>query len=184
MEKGVGKPGSAKQPSPVTRTPAMHEIDRADENIDILRLFNNIRTFTTLPEKDIRALIKSGKFRMYEPGEVLINEGEYDCWVYFLISGQLEIVKGGKAIGLLQRNGDMFGEMGVIDGSPIRALTKSYVLGLDASYLDQKQKTSDLSFCYIIYRLFAEVLAVRLRDTTEENIKLRQAISKIGHINY
>jgi CRP-like cAMP-binding protein len=132
-------------------------------------------------------LIKSSKFRAYEPGEILIKEGEYDCWVYFLISGQLEIVKAVKAIGHLQRNGDMFGEMGVIDGSPrsasIRAVTNSLVLGLDASYLDQKQKMSELSFCYIIYRLFAEVLAVRLRDTTEENIKLRDAVAKMGHMD-
>lgn len=165
----------------------MREIDKGDENIDLLRMFNNIRSFTTLPEDDLRSLIKSSKFRVYEPGETLIKEGEYDCWVYFLISGQLEIVKAGKAIGHLQRNGDMFGEMGVIDGSPrsasIRAVTNSLVLGLDASRLDQKKKMSELSFCYIIYRLFAEVLAVRLRDTTQENIKLREAIAKMGHMD-
>lgn len=163
----------------------MREIDNVDESADLLRAFNSIRTFTTLPDSDVRSLIKSSKFRVYEPGEILIKEGEYDCWVYFLLSGQLEIVKAGKAIGRLQRNGDMFGEMGVIDGSPrsasIRAVTKSLVLGFDASYLDQKQKMSELSFCYIIYRLFAEVLAVRLRDTTEENIKLREAVSKLSH---
>ena len=163
----------------------MRELDNADENTDLLRAFNSIRTFTTLPDSDIRTLIKSSKFRVYEPGEILIKEGEYDCWVYFLISGQLEIIKAERPIGRLQRNGDMFGEMGVIDGSPrsatIRAVTKSLVLGFDASYLDHKQKMSELSFCYIIYRLFAEVLAVRLRDTTEENIKLREAVSKLGH---
>jgi hypothetical protein len=38
-----------------------------------------------------------------------------------------------------------------------------------------------LSFCYIIYRLFAEVLAVRLRDTTEENSRLREAVSRLGY---
>lgn len=166
----------------------MREIDRADENSEIIQLFSNIRKFTTFPDDDVRALMKSGKFRVYEPGEMLIEEGEYDCMVYFLITGHLDIIKAGKPIGRLQRNGDMFGEMGIIDGSPrsasIRAATKSLVLGLDASYIDQKQKSSELSFCYILYRLFAEVLAVRLRDTTKENIRLREAIAKIGHIDY
>lgn len=163
----------------------MREIDNADENTDLLHAFNSIRTFAALPDDDARTLIKSSKFRVYEPGEILINEGEYDCWVYFLLSGQLEIVKAGKSIGRLQRNGDMFGEMGVIDGSPrsasIRSVTKSLVLGFDASFLDQKQKMSELTFCYIIYRLFAEVLAVRLRDTTEENSRLREAVSRLGY---
>ena len=166
----------------------MREVDNADENSEILRLFSGIQKFAMLPEDDLRNFIKSGRLRVYEPGEALIKEGEYDCWVYFLISGNLEIIKSGKPIGQLQRNGDMFGEMGIIDGSPrsatIRAAAKSLVLGLDASYIDRKQKTSDLSFCYILYRLFAEVLAARLRDTTDENIRLREAISKIGHVDY
>jgi len=166
----------------------MREVDNADENGEILRLFTGIQKFALLPEDDLRAFIRSGRLRAYEPGEVLIKEGEYDCWVFFLITGKLEIIKNGKPVGGLQRNGDMFGEMGIIDGSPrsatIRAATKVLVLGLDASYIDQKQKTSDLSFCYILYRLFAEVLAERLRETTEENIRLRDAISKIGHIDY
>lgn len=166
----------------------MREVDNADENAEILRLFTGIRKFALLEEDDLRAFIRSGRLRIYEGGEVLIREGEYDCWVYFLISGHLEVIKGGKPIGRLQRNGDMFGEMGIIDGSPrsatIRAAARSLVLGLDASYIDQKQKTSDLSFCYILYRLFAEVLAARLRDTTEENIRLREAIAKIGHVDY
>lgn len=166
----------------------MREVDNADENAEILRIFSGIQKFSMLPEEDLRAFIRSGRLRAYDPGEILIKEGEYDCWVYFLITGTLEIVKTGKPIGRLQRNGDMFGEMGIIDGSPrsatIRAVGKSLVLGLDASYIDQKLKTSDLGFCYILYRLFAEVLAARLRDTTDENIRLREAISKIGHVDY
>jgi len=166
----------------------MREVDNADENGEILRLFTGIQKFALLPEDDLRSFIRSGRLRVYEPGEVLMQEGEYDCWVFFLITGKLEIVKSGKPMGSLQRNGDMFGEMGIIDGSPrsatIRAATKALVLGVDASYIDQKQKVSDLNFCYILYRLFAEELAARLRDTTNENIRLREAISKIGHIDY
>lgn len=82
----------------------------------------------------------------------------------------------------------MFGEMGIIDGSPrsatIRATASSLVLGLDASFLDQKQKTSDLGFCYIVYRLFAEVLAARLRESNDENLRLCEAIARIGHTDY
>lgn len=166
----------------------MREVDNADENAEILRMFSGIPKFALLPEGELRAFIRSGRLRVYEPGESLIREGEYDCWVYFLISGRLEIEKSGKPLGCLQRNGDMFGEMGIIDGSPrsatIRAAARSLVLGLDASFIDQKQRTSDLSFCYILYRLFAEVLAARLRDTTEETIRLREAIARIGHIDY
>ena len=120
----------------------MLEVDNADENSDILRFFADIKKFSTLPDDELLAFIKAGRLRIYEPGEILIKEGEYDCWVYILISGNLQIVKAGKPIGNLQRNGDMFGEMGIIDGSPrsasIYAINKSLVLGLDASQIDQK----------------------------------------------
>ena len=166
----------------------MLEIDNPDENTEILRFFTDIKEFSTLPDNELLTFIKSGRLRVYEPGEVLIKEGEYDCWVFILISGKLEIIKAAKSIGMLQRNGEMFGEMGIIDGSPrsasIHAVNKSLVLGFDASYIDQMQKESNLSFCYILYRVFAEALAARLRDTTQENIRLREAISKIGHIDY
>jgi CRP-like cAMP-binding protein len=166
----------------------MHEVDNAAENAEILRLFTGIQRFALLPEDELRTFIGSGRLRVYEPGEVLIREGEYDCWVYFLISGHLEVTKSGKPVGQLQRNGDMFGEMGIIDGSPrsatIRAAARTVTLGLDASCIDQRQKDSDLSFCYLLYRLFAEVLAARLRDTTDETIRLRDAIARIGHIDY
>jgi CRP/FNR family cyclic AMP-dependent transcriptional regulator len=165
----------------------MREIARPDENKVILQLFGNIRKITSLPDEDVHTLIKSGKFRIYEEGETLIKEGEYDCMVYFLISGQLIISKDGQAIGKLECNGDMFGEMGIIDGSPrsasIHAAKKTMVLGLDASYLDQKQKSSNLAFCNILYRLFAEVMATRLRETTLENIRLKEAVGKSGN-NY
>jgi len=162
----------------------MREVDNANENSELLRLFSGINKFSMLPQNDLQTIIKSGKTRIYEPGEILIKEGEYDCWVYFLITGNLELMKGDKPIGRLQRNGDMFGEMGIIDGSPrsatIRATTKSVVLGLDATHIEQKQKSSDLGFCYMIYRLFAEVLSARLRETTDENIRLRDTVDKIG----
>ena len=162
----------------------MREISFDDENLQVIGLMREIDKFDLLSEQDLRGFIKAGKFLEYETGEVVIREGEYDCFIYFLITGQLEITKAGKHVGHLQRNGDMFGEMGVIDGSPrsatIKAKSKCLVLGIDGAVIDHKLKASEMSFCYIIYRLFAEVLAVRLRETTEENTQLRKALAKFG----
>lgn len=131
-------------------------------------------------DNDLKAFLSLSKLIRFKPGDVLIREGEFDCWVYFLITGSLDIEKEGKVIGKLQRNGDLFGEMGVIEGSPrsatIKAATESIVLGVDASVIDRKFKTNEIYFCYTIYRLFAEVLASRLRNTTQENSLLREKI--------
>jgi len=67
--------------------------------------------------------------------------------------------------------------MGVITGSPRSATImasskKSLVLGVDASMVDRSLKTNDPSFAYKMYKLFAEILTSRLRNTTEENVRL------------
>lgn len=162
----------------------MREISFLEENMSIIHLMKKLPKFDLLADSELREFYKAGRFREYAPGEVLIQEGDYDCWVYFLIAGELELSKGGKRVGYLKRNGDMFGEMGVIDGSPrsatIRALSKCIVMGIDASLIDQSLKANKTSFCYVIYRLFAEVLAMRLRDTTQENVALREALARFG----
>ena len=162
----------------------MRQIEDPDENLNLIDMMRNIKKFDLLHDHDLREIIKVGKCREYDPGEILIHEGEYDCLIYFLLSGQLEVVKGGKKIGRLMRNGDMFGEMGIIDGSPrsatIRAATRCVVLHIDGAMIEHKFKNNDLSFCYIVYRMFAEVLAVRLRESTEENVQLRKALAKFG----
>lgn len=154
-----------------------------NDNLEIIQLLRRITRFDNFSDRDLKAFVSLGRITTYEPASVIIKEGEFDCWVYFLITGSLEIVKNGKVIGKLQRNGDLFGEMGVIEGSPrsasIIAKTESIVLGVDASVIDRKLKTNDIYFCYTVYRLFSEVLAARLRNTTTENMQLRKELAEL-----
>ncbi|MEW6220667.1 MAG: cyclic nucleotide-binding domain-containing protein [Thermodesulfobacteriota bacterium] len=154
----------------------MREVALSRENLHIIEMLRRIERFSGFSDRDLRSLVEVARLREYAPGETVIREGEFDCWVYFLLTGALEIVKGEQPVGRLQRLGDLFGEMGIIDGSPrsatIRAVKNSLILGVDGSVVDRQVKKRDLAFCYTIYRLFAEVLAARLRATTEENIRL------------
>ena len=160
----------------------MQEMVLDRENSKILDLFQHLKGFSVFSDQELLSFVKMGRIREYEPGETIINQGEFDCWVYILISGALDIEQGGQIVSALKRCGDMFGEMGVIDGSPrsatIKARSRSLVLGFDASVIDNKLKENHISFCYTLYRLFAEVLAVRLRETTKENIRLKEELAQ------
>lgn len=153
------------------------------DNLKVISLLRGIARFDNFSDRDLKAFISLSRLTTYEPGSTIIREGDYDCWVYFLISGTIEIVKDNKVIATLQRNGDLFGEMGVIEGSSrsasIIAKTESIVLGVDASVIDRKLKTNEVYFCYTVYRLFAEVLAARLRNTTTENMQLRKELAAL-----
>ena len=156
----------------------MKEIQITTENKTILKLVKKIEKFKEFSEQELHDFLKAGKLREYQPNEIIIKEGNAECWLYFLINGVLTVKKKGHKISTLRRCGDMFGEMGVIDGSPrsasVLAHSKSLLIGFDGSVIDQKFKSNQLNFCYIIYRVFAEVLAVRLRETTELSVELEK----------
>lgn len=159
----------------------MKETSYLDENLKVIDMLGRIDIFHQFDAGDIKSFLQLAKLREYEPGEALIREGEFDCWLYILLRGTLHISKGGKVLGALKRTGDLFGEMGVIDGSPrsatILASSRCLVIGIDGSIIERKIGDSDMRFCYLIYRIFAEILAVRLRDTTVEFMKYKQSIS-------
>ena len=155
----------------------MQETCFIKENQKVLDLLRKIDKLQMFSDDDLHSFLDLGKLRKYEAGEMIIHEGEYDSWIYFLLTGQVDIFKQNKQVDSLNRSGDLFGEMGIVDGSArsasVKAATGTLVLGVDGSLIDREEVANHAAFCYTIYRLFAEVLAERLRITTEENIRLR-----------
>lgn len=160
----------------------MRETDYLKENKKALDLLKRIERFKAFDDSELGSFLEVGKLKEYEPGETIIKKGEIDHWVYFLVSGEVKIVKGEKTFAVLKNGGDLFGEMGVIDGSPrsasVWALTKTMVLGLDCSNIDMTRKESTTVFRYTIFRLFAESLADRLRYTNEEVLQLQKELKE------
>jgi CRP-like cAMP-binding protein len=134
-------------------------------------------------EKDLKGLLGLSKIRKYEPGEMIIEEGLYDGWIYFLVSGKIRVVKHDEDLSVLCRTGDVFGEMGIIDGSPrsasVYAVDQTVCLATDASYIDRLSGEDKNAFSSILYRIFSEILANRLRVTSEELMKAKEEIERL-----
>ena len=98
--------------------------------------------------------------------------------IYFLVSGKIRVVKHDEELSVLRRTGEVFGEMGIIDGSPrsasVYAVDETVCLATDASYVDRLSGHDKIAFSYILYRIFSEILANRLRLTSEELIKVKE----------
>jgi CRP-like cAMP-binding protein len=160
----------------------MRETSYLKENTKALDLLRRIGRFETFSDAELHSFLAVGKLKEYEAGETIIQKDETDHWVYFLVSGEVKIVKGEKTFAILKRSGDLFGEMGVIDGSPrsatVWALTKTMVLGLDCSTLAGQRKELASVFQYTIFRLCAETLADRLRITNEEVLRLQAEVKQ------
>lgn len=143
-----------------------HEFDPT--NAETLEQFRRIPAFSALEESMVQEVVRMSRMRKYEPGEIIIREGDYDAWVFFLIKGDLKISVKGVEVGTIRRLGDVFGEMGIIDGSPrsasIQALTPTLCVAVDASILDRQTAKDTYVVQSILYRIFCEVLAVRVRE--------------------
>ena len=161
----------------------MIESDYLKDNISYVERLGKMMSLAVFSEKDLKGILELSKIRKYETGEVILEEGVFDSWIYFLISGSVKVKKHDESLSILRRTGDVFGEMGIIDGSPrsasVCAIDEVVCLATDASYIDRLSGNDKVAFSCILFRVFSEILANRLRLTSEELIKAKEEIEKI-----
>ncbi|MBW1677309.1 MAG: cyclic nucleotide-binding domain-containing protein [Deltaproteobacteria bacterium] len=74
----------------------MIESDYLKKNEDLLQKLRCMPSLKSFDDKALKGALRLSKIRKYEPGELILEEGQYDNWVYFLVSGKVRIVKGDK----------------------------------------------------------------------------------------
>jgi len=153
------------------------------ENIQKLLTISALKNFET---RNLGKLLRLSKIRQYEDGETIITEGDFDPWLYFLLSGEIRIAKEGVTIGSITKRGEIFGEMRVVDdrsrSASVYAVGETVCLAVDTAAQNriagEGDKDERLDFLLLLYRIFAEYMTARLRLTNEELIKAKKAISR------
>jgi CRP/FNR family transcriptional regulator, cyclic AMP receptor protein len=150
------------------------------QNIQKLMAIPALRNFET---KNLGKLLRLSKIRQYEDGEPIITEGERDKWLFFLLNGKIRVEKGGVEIVTSSKTGEMFGEMSLIDNlsrsASVFAVGKSVCLAVDtAGGGGTGLKDERAEFLFILYRMFAEYLSIRLRLTNDELFKVKKKLGE------
>ena len=154
------------------------------ENIQKLMTIPALKHFETI---NLGRLLRLSKIRQYDDGEMIIQEGDVDPWLYFLLSGKIRISKEEVEICMIDRRGEIFGEMRIIDSlsrsASVHAIGKTVCLAVDTSAKKRLSSDDDkderLDFLLLLYRIFAEYITTRLRLTNEELIKAKKALGQI-----
>ena len=161
----------------------MQETDFLKGNQRVLNDIKKFEIFEPFQDDELHHLMSMSKIRKYNPGETIFEQGSADTWLYFLVYGKVRLMKDSKPVAQLQRRGDVFGEMGAIECAPRSAsavtVGETVCLATDIYYIEQLTGNDKLAFGYVIYRVFAGVLAERLRRTTEELLGLKGRSIKI-----
>lgn len=152
-------------------------------NDAIISQLMRIPALKSVAGKDLEDLLAASRTREYQSGDVIFEEGSMGKLIFYLISGKVKVIKDGHELMTLQRTGDVFGEMGPIGdkarSASVRAMSAVSCVEIDLSVVDSKNRSDAHMFRYLIFRGFAEILASRLRYTTEQMLVLQDEIAQL-----
>ncbi len=148
---------------------------------DLIETLKKIPFLHSYADKFLKKILELSKLRRYQAGEVITRQGEYDAWLYVIISGEVRVVKDEEEIAKLDARGGTFGELAVIDGEARSAsvyATKDNTncIAIDSSFKDRLTPEDRVEFEAVYYRLLAEILAHRLRNTSGELSRMKQTM--------
>lgn len=130
----------------------------------------------------LELLMTFSKLRKYELGEVVTREGEYDNWVYILLSGEVSIIKDDQELARIDTPGDAFGEQVLIDYRPrsatVEATVDTICLAIDSSRINELDETDRDKFNTVFFRLLAETLSAKLRAVNQQLLLLQQELNE------
>ncbi len=149
-----------------------------DATIDLLSKFEILKELT---KDELKKLLRGketdyeagiAKLIRYEPNEVVIREGDFDSWTFWIVKGVYKVIIGGAVITTLSNPGDIFGEMSVLEGIPRTASVLSVVegicLGIDMSVLGT---LDDEYITHVITLGFKQKKLERINTTRTQLIK-------------
>lgn len=97
------------------------------------------------------------------PGEVLLREGQTQKRIFVLRRGAVEIIKGGEVVAVVDKRGELFGEISALLGiectTTVRTREKSTLFLIEDAedFLEDHPRTA---------MFIAKMLAARLTDAT------------------
>lgn len=139
----------------------------------ILEYLKDSRLFGSFPAETLHKLIPLSKMSQFRQGEKILEEGQINDRIYFLIRGSVAIYAGGQLILTLQRIGDIFGEMSIIDSKPCSASVIASdpvndVFSISSSHVGKYTDLHPEELQNIMYRLFSKILTEKLNLTTSK----------------
>lgn len=139
-------------------------------------------------DQQLDDVLDSSSYIQCEPGDEIIAEGAIDSRIYILLSGEVEVCKEGKVMAAIDRPGEVFGELAVVNrerrSASVVAKTKVLCLAVDQKFLqDIKPREEYPAFYAALFEFIARITASRLEATTrrlaEMELEMRQLKARL-----
>ncbi len=129
--------------------------------------------FKDFRDADLAELLLWTEWKLFKAGQPVLLEGETSLPFYIIVSGKLEVTKGGKEL-IVLKAGEPFGEISYLDNenshrsASVIARSDAELLLIDPSYLD----SADPMLRMCIAEAIVRVQAKRLRRAINTIVKL------------
>jgi CRP-like cAMP-binding protein len=135
-------------------------------------LLSTLPFFENFQTSWLEGLAKAAVVSDIKPGDYLLTQGSENSKIFFLLSGQLEVVVDNQPVATLEKRGDLFGEMSVISSqkvaASVRALTASQVLWIEAKELSKSKEWSVHEIQHMLFQLYSRTLTEKLKATNQK----------------
>lgn len=163
----------------------MTEKTKVEEN-KLEEVLSRNPLFTGLEQLYFKDLIPKGEVRTWPEGTQIITEGESGDSVYFILSGEVKVTlygeEGREIVLAVLKEGDMFGEMSIIDDKP-RSANVEATEDLECLVIGKMGFLDYLSRHHKVYMRFFAYLTGRLREATRKigGLALLDVCGRIAH---
>eukprot|EP00931_Biecheleriopsis_adriatica_P043728 TRINITY_DN24987_c0_g1_i1.p1 TRINITY_DN24987_c0_g1~~TRINITY_DN24987_c0_g1_i1.p1 ORF type:complete len:721 (-),score=119.86 TRINITY_DN24987_c0_g1_i1:144-2273(-) len=111
------EPESPTSPSTVMNAASRMALRQVDELNAMKASLNQVTLFKECSSKFVDTLAEHVNHRLFEPGVIILKEGDYGDSMYILSRGEVDIIIGEATVATL-RDGSVFGEMAAICKNP------------------------------------------------------------------
>lgn len=142
--------------------------------------------FSGLEAFYLKDMMARGEARSWPEGTQIISEGDSGDAIYFILSGKAKVTlygeEGREIVLAILKEGDMFGEMSIIDDKP-RSANVEAVTGMECLALSKSSFLDYMSSHHKVYMRFFAYLTGRLREATRkiEGLALLDVCGRIAH---
>ena len=158
-------------------------VDKMENEQDLLGKIKTLPAMASFEDKDLQELLRISKIARYSTGDRIVEEKNHDGWIYYLISGRVRIIKKETELAVLHHVGDIFGDVGLLNNNDltvsVHALEDTVCLKIAVSNMDGLSNENRFIFRYAIFRSIAEIMAKRLRITTQKYIAAKKEIEQL-----
>jgi len=157
------------------------------ENQSVIDYLSESRFFSDLSKEAIDKIVPHAKIASFSPGDEILTEGDKNETLYILLFGNLNVYVDNKEVARITQQGDLLGEMSIINGEPCSATiiceTPVNLLSLDAREIKKLTGDHGKQIQSTLYRIFAAILTQKLKATNErakesERLSLELNIAK------